>query len=230
MTVIAAVVAAAPAAAQATGAVQAGKGVEKTAPSSYEQLYQRYLQSARSSDAAPGASIGWMASLASDPRARQVNDLVTVRVIENITAVGKADSTLNKASAASAATPNLFGVEKKLPGWIDPTRLAGVSADSKFQGGGATTRTGELTAVITVRVAEVLPNGDLVLEGAREIEINGDRQMVVLTGVVRPFDIGPNNVVLSTQVGQLSIRYFGNGLIKDNLRPGFLIRLLNKIF
>jgi flagellar L-ring protein precursor FlgH len=76
----------------------------------------------------------------------------------------------------------------------------------------------------------VLPNGDLVLEGAREIDINGDRQMVVLTGVVRQADIQPNNVVPSTQVGQLSIRYFGNGLIKDSLKPGFLVRWLNKIF
>jgi flagellar L-ring protein precursor FlgH len=178
----------------------------------------------------PGASIGWMTSLGTDPRAHQVNDLVTVRVIENITATGKADSTLNKASAGKASVTSLAGAEKKLPGWIDPTNLVGAAADSKFQGGGATTRTGELTAVMTVRVAEVLANGDLVLEGAREIDINGDRQMVVLSGVVRPLDIGPNNVVLSTQVGQLSIRYFGNGLMKDNLRPGILIRLLNKIF
>ena len=66
---------------------------------------------------------------------------------------------------------------------------------------------------MTVRVAEVLPNGDLVLEGVREIDINGDRQMVVLTGVVRPADVMPANVdASSTQIGQLSIRYFGRGL------------------
>ena len=83
---------------------------------------------------------------------------------------------------------------------------------------------------MTARVAEVLPNGDLVLEGVREIDINGDRQLVVLTGVARPDDIAPTNMVLSTQVGQLRIRYFGRGLIKDNLKPGWLIRVLNKIF
>ncbi len=208
----------------------AAQGKAQKASSSYDEMYQRYLQAARSAENAPGASIAWMTSLGSDPRARSVNDLLTVRVVESITAAGKADSTLNKASGANASAPNLFGLEKKLPSAIDPTKLLGVSTDSKFQGGGATTRTGELTATITVRVAEVLPNGDLVLEGAREIDINGDRQMVVLTGVVRPLDIAPNNVVLSTQVGQLSIRYFGNGLMKDNLKPGFLIRLLNKIF
>ena len=83
---------------------------------------------------------------------------------------------------------------------------------------------------MTARVSEVLPNGDLVLEGVRELDINGDRQIVVLTGVVRPTDIGPGNVVPSTAVGQMRIRYFGRGLIKDNLTPGWLIRIFNKVF
>jgi flagellar L-ring protein precursor FlgH len=76
----------------------------------------------------------------------------------------------------------------------------------------------------------VLPNGDLVLEGAREIDINGDRQIVVLTGVVRTSSITQGNVVPSPAIGQLRIRYFGRGLIKDNLQPGWLIRVLNKVF
>jgi flagellar L-ring protein precursor FlgH len=84
--------------------------------------------------------------------------------------------------------------------------------------------------VLSARVAEVLPNGDLALEGVREIEINGDRQIVVLTGVVRTVDIGPGNVVPSTAIGQMRIRYFGRGLMKDNLQPGVLVRILNKIF
>jgi flagellar L-ring protein precursor FlgH len=64
----------------------------------------------------------------------------------------------------------------------------------------------------------------------RELDINGDRQMIVLTGVIRPTDIGPGNVVPSTAVGQMRIRYFGRGLIKDNLTPGILIRIFNKVF
>jgi flagellar L-ring protein precursor FlgH len=80
------------------------------------------------------------------------------------------------------------------------------------------------------RVVEVLPNGDLVLEGIREIDINGDRQIVVLTGTVRPTDVTRNNIVISSQIAQLRIRYFGRGLIRDNLKPGWLVRVLNKIF
>jgi flagellar L-ring protein FlgH len=201
------------------------------APDSYDALFQRYLWSARTMDRKdPGASFAWMSTLTSDPRAHAVNDLLTVRVIESITAAGTADSSLSKKAVGNASVTKMFGVEKLLPKSLDPTSLAGTASDTSFEGSGSTVRTGELTAVMTVRVAEVLPNGDLVLEGAREIDINGDRQMVVLTGVVRPADITPRNVILSTQVGQLSIRYFGRGLIRDNLKPGWLIRILNKVF
>jgi flagellar L-ring protein precursor FlgH len=105
-----------------------------------------------------------------------------------------------------------------------------LKTSTDFKGAGSTNRAGELTAVMTARIGEVLPNGDLVVEGVREIEINGDRQIVVLSGVVRVADVGPDNSVLSTSVGQLRIRYFGRGLMKDNLNPGWLIRVLNKIF
>jgi flagellar L-ring protein FlgH len=197
---------------------------------SYEELYQRYLQSARRADEGPAASISWMTSMTLDKRARRLNDLLTVKIVESISASGTADSNLAKDSSSHLALPNVFGAETKFPSSMDPTNLVNSAANTKFTGGGATNRAGTLTAVMTARVAEVLPNGDLVLEGAREIAINGDRQMIVLTGVVRPSDILPNNSVLSTQIGQFSVRYFGNGLIKDSLKPGFLVRFLNKIF
>lgn len=197
----------------------------------YDELYQRYLASARATASAPpSADSLWMAGLNADLRARRLNDLVTVRVTEFVTAQGSADSSLDKSSSASASVTNLFGLESKFPGWLDPTSLAAASADTSFEGGGSTARAGSLTAVITARVVDVLPNGDLALEGVREIDINGDRQIIVLTGVVRTADVGPGNVVPSTAIGQMRIRYFGRGLIKDNLQPGWLVRVLNKIF
>jgi flagellar L-ring protein precursor FlgH len=201
----------------------------KRANENYDDLFHRYLQSAKAAEA-PAVDGSWMAGLALDLRARRLNDLVTVQVIETISALGTADSSLDKNSSAGAALPNFFGIESKYPGWLDPAGLAALSASTSFKGGGATTRTASLTASITARVVEVLPNGDLVIEGVRELDINGDRQIVVLTGAVRPADIGPGNVVPSTAVGQMQIRYFGRGLIKDNLQPGWLIRILNKIF
>jgi flagellar L-ring protein precursor FlgH len=197
---------------------------------SYDDLFVRYLESARTTTAVSGPNIGWMAGLNVDLRARNVNDLVTVQVLESIVGTGSADSSLDKKSAGSAAVTTLFGLESKFPAWLDPTNLASTSSKTDFKGGGSTTRAGALTAVLTARVTEVLPNGDLVLEGVREMDINGDRQIVVLTGVVRPSSILQGNVVPSPVIGQLRIRYFGRGLIKDNLQPGWLIRVLNKVF
>ena len=201
------------------------------ASDNYDELFRRYLESARATAAAPATpDTLWMSGLSGDLRARRVNDLVTVRVVEFISAQGSADSSLDKSSSASASVTNLFGLESRFPGWLDPTSLASLGAATTFEGGGSTARNGSLTAVITARVADVLPNGDLALEGVREIDINGDRQIIVLTGVVRTSDIGPGNVVPSTAIGQMRIRYFGRGLIKDNLQPGWLVRVLNKIF
>jgi flagellar L-ring protein precursor FlgH len=194
----------------------------------YDQVLDRYLQAARAVPAT--ADNMWAAGLFADLRARRVNDLVTVRVVENITASGSADSALDKKSNAAASVTKLFGSETKFPGWLDPTSLAALNTNTGFSGSGATNRAGSLTAVITTRVVEVLPNNDLVLEGIREVDINGDRQFIVLSGIVRAADIGPGNVVPSTAVGQMQIRYFGKGLIKDNLKPGWLIKALNKVF
>ena len=194
----------------------------------YDQVLERYLQAARTVAVTPDNS--WAAGLFADLRARRVNDLVTVRVVENITASGSADSALDKKSNAAASVTNLFGAETKFPGWLDATSLAALGTNTGFTGSGTTNRAGSLSAVITTRVIEVLPNSDLVLEGIREVDINGDRQFIVLSGIVRAADIGPGNVVPSTAVGQMQIRYFGKGLIKDNLKPGWLVRALNMVF
>jgi flagellar L-ring protein precursor FlgH len=216
--------------AQTASDAKASKPAKPATTDNYDEQFARFLQEARSTAARPADSWAWMTGLSLDQRARRVNDLITIRVVESIAASGTADSALAKASDAKAAVTGMFGAEKKLPSMIDPTNLAALKTDTTFKGSGTTNRSGDLTANVTARVSEVLPNGDLVVEGVRAIEINGDRQIVVLSGVVRVADIAPSNTVLSTSIGQLRIRYFGNGLMKDNLKPGWLVRVLNKIF
>jgi flagellar L-ring protein precursor FlgH len=228
---IAVAVVAAPALANAQAPAPAPAPAAKPSDS-YDELFAKYLQEAHASTpvASEQQAWSWMSGITLDRRARNVNDLVTIRVVESIAGTGAADASLSKANNAKAAVTNLAGAEHKLPGWFDPTALAATASKTDFTGKGSTTRTGDLSAVLTARVSDVLPSGDLVVEGIREIEINGDRQIVVLTGVVRATDIGPTNTVLSTSIGQLRIRYFGRGLMKDNLKPGWLIRILNKVF
>jgi flagellar L-ring protein precursor FlgH len=203
---------------------------QRQATAEDEALLRRALETARAGTETAVPQSEWMSSLVNDLRARSVNDLLTIQVVETIQATGTADARLSKASDAGASVTKLFGLEKALPDVIDPTNLVGAASNSKFDGAGATTRSAQFAAIMTARVVQVLPNGDLVLEGARELDINGDRQVVVLTGLVRQADISPYNVVLSTSIAQLRIRYFGRGLMKDSLQPGWLTRILNKIF
>ncbi|MBL8136886.1 MAG: flagellar basal body L-ring protein FlgH [Acidobacteria bacterium] len=207
-----------------------GTKVEPAAPppDAQDKALARYLETARSMPSAdPNA---WMQGLTLDLRARRVNDILTVRVEETIAATGTADTALGKSTSTGVGISTLFGLQSKIPAGVGLGDLASSQSNTDFSGSGTTARASALTATISARVAEVLPNGDLLVEGVREIEINGDRQVVVLTGVARVVDIGPGNVIPSSVLGQLSIRYFGRGLTKGSLTPGWLVRVLNKVF
>lgn len=174
------------------------------------------------SAAAQGPASTWAADLLLDHRARHAGDLVTVQITESITAVGSADANTGKASKSDGALP------WPIPsGW---SRFMQSSSDTSFTGTGTTSRAASITAMMTVRVVQRLPNGDLAVEGVREIVINGDRQFITLTGVIRPSDISLGNLVSSASVGDLRIQYYGKGFMKDNLSPSWLVRILNKIF
>ena len=213
-------VSASPAEAQGAAAVSTPGAGATVTTRKYEDLYERYLASARKTQARPQL---WMADLASDPKARRLNDLVTVSVIENLSATGSADSNIDKSSSADVVIPGTKIADQL-------ARLFPYSSETAHKGSGATTRSTQLSATVTARVVEVLPNGDLVIEGVREVDINGDRSLVILTGVVRQFDVQSGNVVSSARIGQLQIRSLSQGLIKDSLTPGWLIRALNKVF
>ena len=107
----------------------ADKGTDVNAQTdNYDVLFARYLDAARHVAKTTGPDIGWMIGLTGDRRARYVNDLLTVQVVENITGSGTADSALTKDGKASAAVPTIFGVEKKLAKVIDPRAVDARSA------------------------------------------------------------------------------------------------------
>ena len=87
-----------------------------------------------------------------------------------------------------------------------------------------------MSALLSGRVADVLPNGDLVIEAVKEVKVNNERQMVRLFGVVRPLDVGPDNVVLSGAIANMLLQIDGKGALSDNLKSGFLFKLLTKFW
>ena len=101
---------------------------------------------------------------------------------------------------------------------------------SDFDGSGSTSRSGDLSAFITCRVTRVLPNGNLNIVGSREVLVNHETQMIILSGVIRPRDINEDNVILSTFVSGAKIAYSGSGIVNDRQRPGWLANLLNSVW
>jgi len=183
---------------------------------------------------AKGGSVwhGQLTSLFSDQRARYVGDILTVKITEISQASESATTDTTRKSQTLAQVPNFFGLENHGTGPIkNMGNLINSNApNNDFSGAGATTRTGSLSATITVRVMEVLPNGNLVIEGKREIYVNNEKKEILLQGVVRPRDIAFDNSVLSTQVADAKVMYTGIGVVAEKQRPGWGQRLFDYVW
>lgn len=168
-----------------------------------------------------------------DHRAFQVMDLVTITVAENTEGSKAADTKLDSTSTVQAAISKFFGLEqdaaKKNPGF-DPTALLNASASKEFEGTGQTTRRGRLKGTISAMVAEVLPSGILRVAGEKIISVNGEEQVMILSGLVRPRDVTSDNQIDSSKIANIRIDYFGKGDIGDMQRPGWLGRVLHKVW
>jgi len=164
-------------------------------------------------------------SMFADKRARNVGDILTVLVVESSTASSKAKTETKKVndhgvlatggSGALAYSP-MYGVNGRL--------------DNKYTGDAAVSRQGVLKTTITVQIQEIQPNGNLVVQGSRAMEVNGENEMTTVTGIVRPQDISTYNTVYSYQLANARISYKGKGVVQTGQRPGIITRILNWIF
>lgn len=158
-----------------------------------------------------------------DVKARRVADIVTIKVVEATEAIAEATTESVKQTDAQAGAGSLFGAERHITEL--PSLISG-SSSAQFSGDASTTRSSVLQTTITARIAEVFPNGNLLLEGNREIMINGERQIVTIRGVVRPQDVSPSNLVFSNSIAELEVEVKGRGIVSDAQKPGILYRIL----
>ena len=169
-----------------------------------------------------------------DQKARGVGDIVTISIIESAKASNKAATDTERKSSLVAGIDGFLGMEKRYPTTAHPyfnpfSQIKG-NLDSSFEGEGTTTRSGTLAASITARITEVLPNGNLKIMGSRDVTVNEEKQMIVLTGIIRSRDISPDNIIQSTYISDAKITYTGEGVINDRQRPGWAARLLDWIW
>jgi flagellar L-ring protein precursor FlgH len=180
-----------------------------------------------------------------DKRAKRVGDIVTIVVSETASLTNTLDLKTNKESKAGiegflsnivnqfiTGIPNtLLGrLQKNTNSIVIPSLPSlPVSGANCYTGGGEINNKQTFSARSAVQVIDVLPNGNLVVEGTREISFSKERQFVSLHGIIRPYDILPDNTVLSSNVADAQIQVVSEGTLTDAQKKGWLLRLNDKI-
>ncbi len=165
-------------------------------------------------------------SLFSDQKANHVGDAVTILVVETSSASNTAQTTSSRTSNLSlSATGNLSSTAA-----TPPSVGATIGTTNSFTGQGGTSSAGSIQAQISATVDSVLPNGNLFVVGNRTIIINGEEQIIKISGVIRPSDIQTDNSVYSYNISDATIIFRGNGIVSRAQEPGWLTKFFHLIF
>lgn len=166
-------------------------------------------------------------SLFEDLRARRIGDVITVVLNERTDANKSASTATSKDSTVSLAPGTAFG--RPITDDGVPIAEAALSGEREFEGAGTSSQSNQLNGSITVSVVDVLPNGLLVVQGEKWIQINQGREYVRVRGLVRPVDISALNTVSSSQIANAQIAYGGSGALADANREGWLARFFSSV-
>ena len=200
-----------------------------------KNLYPKPIQSKPAEGALwPGNTRGNF--LFGDDKAAKVGDIITVTIDENATSTQSATTNTSKDSSIDMQTPNVLGLPSSLGiqnflnmgTQFDPTVNATIA--NSMQGTGTVTRNGTLSATISALITDIVPSGNLKIEGRRSVTINNEEQIMVLRGIVRPQDINFDNTIPSTLIADASISYTGEGVVADEQRKGWLAKVLSKVW
>lgn len=158
-----------------------------------------------------------------DQRAQQVGDLVTVRVKVTDKADLNNETRRSRSNDEGFGAKGLFGAENKIKSALgaDPSALVAAESSSNSEGAGSVSRKEELVTNVAAVVTQVLPNGNLVLEGKQEIRVNFEVREIIVAGVVRPEDIEADNTIDSSKIAEARIAYGGRGQITDVQQPRY---------
>jgi len=171
-----------------------------------------------------------------DNKARRINDVVTIQIAEISNASQQVSTKTSRdtnilagivkflGSPLSFGLNNFWGRDKPFAPEIES------SAKSSHSGSGAISGSGKLTASIAARVIEVMPNGNLLVEGRKEVTVEREKRLIILSGIVRPADVEFDNTVSSDKVADARIEYVGRGVISDKQGPGIFHRFFDWIY
>jgi flagellar L-ring protein precursor FlgH len=164
---------------------------------------------------------GYNLTLFEDVHAHRVGDILRVLLVEQTDARKRSATNLDKKTSSSYANPILFGKPRDIDGNTLGVELDG---ESEFSGSGDSDQSNRLQGSITVSVAQVLSNGNLMIQGEKWVQINQGSEFVRVKGIVRPVDIAANNTVLSTQIADARLSYGGKGATAEPNAVGWMAR------
>jgi len=171
-----------------------------------------------------------------DAKASKVGDIVTISIAESSTASQEATTSTSKDASQDMSVSNIFGLGSDL-GISDflgskrpfnPRLQTGNK--NAFKGAGSTSRKANLITTMTALIKQVLPSGNFRIEGKRLVQVNNETQTLLLTGIIRPEDIGYQNTISSTLIADAKIYYSGRGVIAEKQRVGWGTRILDYIW
>jgi flagellar L-ring protein precursor FlgH len=173
-----------------------------------------------------------------DQRATQIGDILTVTINIADTASLSNSTTRTRNNSESADTSNLLGLERKIweriPGnnnaTLDPTNLINLGSQSNSTGTGQISRTDTVTLRVAAVVTQVLPNGNLVVNGSQEVRVNFETRVLQIAGVIRPQDIQSDNAISYGRIAEARIAYGGRGQITDMQQPRWGQQVYDIIF
>jgi len=168
--------------------------------------------------------VGYDNRLFEDITARRVGDILTVNLQERTNSIKKASTKDSKEDKITARLPALFGLGALLLGGDMETST---ETKKKFEGKGDVGQSNQLSGLISVTVVELLPNGNLKIRGEKRVTLNQGDEFIRLSGIVRPVDIKPTNIIDSEKIADATFMYTGDGALNDANSQGWLSRALN---
>lgn len=166
-----------------------------------------------------------------DQRAARVGDILRVNVAVADQAKLDNKTTNNRGTTERAGAPGVFGLENELTKitGADPANWFSLNGSSNTTATGKVDRKETINTQVAALITQVLPNGNLVIEGSQEILVNYEIREVSVKGVIRPQDITSDNTVESTQIAQARIVYSGRGQISDRSQPRWGYQVIEAI-
>ena len=191
--------------------------------SALDQYVNQAMAHSATTQSPPGslwAPTSHFMNLAGDLRASQVDDILTIVVSETASAVAQGTTKTQRQSSLNSSITAAGGPTKATGALAN---LATLNTQSALNGQGATTRSTTLNTTLTARVTQVLPNGYLVIEASKEVDVNSEHQLVTIRGVVRPVDLSTANTISSNQIADMELKIDGKGVVNDAVRRPFVL-------